>query len=261
MTTHGAFAWSERAVREALGLPAGSGNATYTGISTDTRTISSGSLFVALAGERFDAHDFLDSAAKAGAAAAVVRLNTPPVPGLPLIEVPDTLQAYGMLARARRRQIAGPVVAITGTNGKTSTKEMVAAVLRTRWRTHATRANLNNLVGVPQTILEAAARYRGAGHRGGSQPAGRNCALPGDHRAQGFRSSPTPPPATWRDSAPSRAWSPKSWSWCAMSRSAFVGTNPPTIADRSRALGAGKRRDHRAQPGGHRCPQSVIGGR
>ena len=68
--------WSERAVREALGLPPGSGKATYTGISTDTRTISKGALFVALAGERFDAHDYLDAAAAAGATGMVVRRGT-----------------------------------------------------------------------------------------------------------------------------------------------------------------------------------------
>src|SRR5262249_52295414 len=69
--------------------------------------------------------------------------------------VDDTLRAYGWLARAWRRRIGGPVVAITGTNGKTSTKELLRAVLGTRHRVSATRANLNNLVGVPQTILEA----------------------------------------------------------------------------------------------------------
>jgi UDP-N-acetylmuramoyl-tripeptide--D-alanyl-D-alanine ligase len=79
------------------------------------------------------------------------------VPGLVLFEVPDTLRAFGFLARARRRSLTGPVIAITGTNGKTSTKEMLAAVLRTRYVTYATRANLNNLVGVPLTILEAPA--------------------------------------------------------------------------------------------------------
>jgi UDP-N-acetylmuramoyl-tripeptide--D-alanyl-D-alanine ligase len=72
-----------------------------------------------------------------------------------MFEVPDTLVAFGLLARARRRRIKGPVIAVTGTNGKTSTKEMLAAVLRTRYTTYATRANLNNLVGVPLTILEA----------------------------------------------------------------------------------------------------------
>jgi UDP-N-acetylmuramoyl-tripeptide--D-alanyl-D-alanine ligase len=127
----------------------------FTTISTDTRALGPGALFVALSGERFDAHDFLPQAAAAGAVAAVVRTGTAPVPGLSLLKVPDTLRAFGALARARRAKLPGPVVAITGTNGKTSTKEMLAAALRTRYTTHATRANLNNLVGVPLTILEA----------------------------------------------------------------------------------------------------------
>jgi UDP-N-acetylmuramoyl-tripeptide--D-alanyl-D-alanine ligase len=112
-------------------------------------------LFVALVGDRFDGHDYISAAAAAGATGAVVRHGTPPVAGLVLFEVDDTLRAFGRLARARRRNLEGPVVAVTGTNGKTSTKEMLAAVLSTRYRTYATRANLNNLIGVPLTILEA----------------------------------------------------------------------------------------------------------
>jgi UDP-N-acetylmuramoyl-tripeptide--D-alanyl-D-alanine ligase len=146
---------SERWVRETLGLEGGSEAIEYEAISTDTRALPVNSLFVALAGERFDGHAFLEQAQAAGALGAVVRTGTPAVEGLSLHEVPDTLVAYGDLARARRRAIAGPVVAVTGTNGKTSTKEMLAAALRTRFRTHATRLNLNNLVGVPQTILGA----------------------------------------------------------------------------------------------------------
>jgi UDP-N-acetylmuramoyl-tripeptide--D-alanyl-D-alanine ligase len=131
--------------------------ATFSGISTDTRTLQAGALFVALSGDRFDGHNHLPAALAAGATGAIVRRGTPPVTGLSLFEVPDPLRALGLLARARRRAFSGPVVAVTGTNGKTSTKEMLAAVLRTRCRTHATRANLNNLVGVPLTILEAPA--------------------------------------------------------------------------------------------------------
>jgi len=151
--------WSESAVRGALGLelPPGRNPATFSGISTDSRSVSTGALFVALEGERFDGHDHLSSAAEAGAIGAIVRRGTPPVRGVMLFEVADTLRAFGLLARARRRLLEGPVVAVTGTNGKTSTKEMLAAVLRTRYATYATRANLNNLVGVPLTILEAPA--------------------------------------------------------------------------------------------------------
>jgi UDP-N-acetylmuramoyl-tripeptide--D-alanyl-D-alanine ligase len=129
----------------------------FSGISTDSRTVQTGALFVALTGERFDGHDHLAAALAAGAKGAVVRNSTPAVPGLAFFEVSDTLGAFGLLARYRRRSITGPVVAVTGTNGKTSTKEMLRAVLGTRYKTYATRANLNNLVGVPLTILEAPA--------------------------------------------------------------------------------------------------------
>jgi UDP-N-acetylmuramoyl-tripeptide--D-alanyl-D-alanine ligase len=147
--------WTAGSVRAALGLPAAASDEVYPAISTDTRSLETGALFVALAGERYDGHDHLQAARAAGARAAIVRHGTPAVEGLALIQVDDTLRAYGDLAHARRKEVSGPVIAITGTNGKTSTKEMVAAVLRTRFRTHATRLNYNNLVGVPLTILEA----------------------------------------------------------------------------------------------------------
>jgi UDP-N-acetylmuramoyl-tripeptide--D-alanyl-D-alanine ligase len=143
-------------VEEALGVVATSPAArTFTRILTDTRTIEAGALFVALVGERFDGHDYLEAAVAAGATGVVVREGARVPAGVTAFHVPDTLRALGLLARARRRDIKGPVVAITGTNGKTSTKEMLAAVLATRHRVYATRANLNNLVGVPTTILEA----------------------------------------------------------------------------------------------------------
>ena len=146
--------WTGDFVRRAIGA-AGGPSRDYGEISTDTRRLGIGALFVALVGERFDGHDHLPAAREAGAAAAIVRRGTSPVAGLHLYEVSDTLIAYGQLARARRQMVTGPVVAITGSNGKTSTKEMTAAVLRTRFRAHATRFNLNNLVGIPQTILAA----------------------------------------------------------------------------------------------------------
>lgn len=142
-------------VEDILSLPATAGDVEYSAVVTDTRAMPAGALFVALPGERFDGHDFLAAARDSGATGAIVRAGTPPVAGLRLHPVPDTVRAYGWLARARRRDVPGPVVAVTGTNGKTSTKEMLAAVLATRYRTHATRMNLNNLVGVPQTILGA----------------------------------------------------------------------------------------------------------
>jgi UDP-N-acetylmuramoyl-tripeptide--D-alanyl-D-alanine ligase len=147
-------AWTSARVADVLGTtqPA---QATYAGVTTDTRQLAPGELFVALAGERFDAHTFLGQARDKGAGAAVVRRGTPRVDGLPLFEVADTLVALGALARARRRQLppGSPVVAVTGSSGKTSTKELIRAVLATTYRVHATGGNLNNLVGVPLTLL------------------------------------------------------------------------------------------------------------
>jgi UDP-N-acetylmuramoyl-tripeptide--D-alanyl-D-alanine ligase len=151
--------WSENAVRLALSMAPVSEwePVTFTTISTDTRALIPGALFVALEGERFDGHDHLLAALAAGATGAVVRDGTPDIPGLLLFRTEDTLRGFGLLAHARRMGMNGPVLAVTGTNGKTSTKEMLRAALSIRYRTYATRANLNNLVGVPLTILEAPA--------------------------------------------------------------------------------------------------------
>jgi UDP-N-acetylmuramoyl-tripeptide--D-alanyl-D-alanine ligase len=149
--------WPASAVRAALDLaplPEAEPEI-YAGISTDSRSLAPGALFVALEGERFDGHDHLAAAAAAGATGAVVRKSTPAVGRLALYRVDDTLRAFGRLAHYRRMALDGPVIAVTGTNGKTSTKEMLLRVLSQKYRTYATRANLNNLVGVPQTILEA----------------------------------------------------------------------------------------------------------
>lgn len=146
--------WTSARVGEALEQPA-PGSASFTGIVTDTRHLAGGELFVALSGERFDGHDFLEQARIGGAAAAVVRRGTPPVPGFPLYVVDDTRLALGRLARARRRGLPQdmPVIAITGSTGKTSTKELVRAALAARYHVHATAGNLNNEIGVPLTLL------------------------------------------------------------------------------------------------------------
>ncbi|NIN11397.1 MAG: UDP-N-acetylmuramoyl-tripeptide--D-alanyl-D-alanine ligase [Gemmatimonadales bacterium] len=146
--------WTSERVARVLGTPSAP-QQSFPSISTDTRSMEPGALFVALVGERFDAHEFLGEAKARGASGAVVRRGTPPVDGLVLFEVEDTLSALGALARDRRHGIRGPVVAVTGTNGKTATKEMLARAVETRWHTHATRGNLNNLVGVPLTVLSA----------------------------------------------------------------------------------------------------------
>jgi UDP-N-acetylmuramoyl-tripeptide--D-alanyl-D-alanine ligase len=145
--------WSARRVAKALGVGYDGPDASFAQVSTDTRTVPRGALFVALAGERFDAHAFLADAVAKGAAGLVVRRGTPAPAGAAVFEVEDTLIALGQLATVRRRAVPGPVVAVTGTNGKTTTRQMLAAALGARWRTHATAGNLNNLVGVPLTLL------------------------------------------------------------------------------------------------------------
>jgi UDP-N-acetylmuramoyl-tripeptide--D-alanyl-D-alanine ligase len=156
------FAWTVAAVREALGHtgiadPADAGRR-FRGISTDTRTLLEGDLFVALEGPRFDGHDYVAVAAERGATGAVVRRVPAARPeGFLLFPVPDTLEALGALAHYRRLRLPARVVAITGSSGKTTTKEILRAAVEGSLRTHATRANLNNRIGVPLTLLEAPA--------------------------------------------------------------------------------------------------------
>ena len=121
---------------------------------TDTRSLQSGDLFVALVGEQFDGHNYLAPAVAAGAAAVVVsRAEAAKGLGVPAYVVRDTRAALGALGRFRRRAWNGPVVGVVGTNGKTSTKELIRAALDSRLEVHATHLNLNNLIGVPQTLL------------------------------------------------------------------------------------------------------------
>ncbi len=121
-------------------------------ISTDTRKLAKGSLFVAVRGESFDGHDFVPDAAAHGAAAVLVA--RPPAAAVPAIVVADTVLALGELARAHRAKFAGPVVAITGSNGKTTTKELCARVLEAAGRrVRRTPGNLNNHIGLPLSIL------------------------------------------------------------------------------------------------------------
>ncbi len=152
--------WTLARLREALApmllAPAPEGDAPVASICTDTRAIGPGDCFVALVGERFDAHDFLAEAVARGAAALVVNAGRSGADlRAPVFRVSDTLAAFGALARHRRRAWAanGRVVGIGGSNGKTTTKELVRGALGGTRRVHATRANLNNLVGVPQTLL------------------------------------------------------------------------------------------------------------
>jgi UDP-N-acetylmuramoyl-tripeptide--D-alanyl-D-alanine ligase len=153
---------SVKEILEATGgvLLAGSPEGTFATFSTDTRTLKPGALFFALKGERFDGQAFLAEAAARGAAGAVVAGSPaegvrPPV----LLRVRDTGHALGEVAGLWRRRHKVQVVAVTGTNGKTTTKEMVAAVLAERYRVLASPGNLNNLVGVPLALFRLAPEH------------------------------------------------------------------------------------------------------
>jgi UDP-N-acetylmuramoyl-tripeptide--D-alanyl-D-alanine ligase len=135
-----------------------------TGVSTDTRAVAQGQLFVALHGERFDAHDFLAQAAESGAAALLVADETKLPAGVSAVVVDDTRIALGRLAAAWRAQFKLPVIAVTGSNGKTTTKEMVAAILKAAFgdAVLATRGNFNNDIGLPITLLGMTGEHRAA---------------------------------------------------------------------------------------------------
>ena len=137
----------------------GSGLGVVRTVSTDTRSIQPGQLFVALRGERFDGHDFLEIALKQGAAAALVEKVDHSLADFPQIQVPDSLLGLQDLARSYRAEVSIPIVGITGSNGKTSTKEMVAAVLGERFRVIKTLGNLNNHIGVPLSVLRFEKRH------------------------------------------------------------------------------------------------------
>lgn len=126
-------------------------------ISTDSRSIQPGSVFVALRGSRFDGHEFVRQTIEQGAMAAVVdrQFSDPDLPpDFPLLIVEDTLQAYQQIGQGWRRQFQIPVIAVTGSVGKTTTKELIAAVLSQYGRVLKTQANYNNEIGVPKTLLE-----------------------------------------------------------------------------------------------------------
>ncbi|MCL5266841.1 MAG: UDP-N-acetylmuramoyl-tripeptide--D-alanyl-D-alanine ligase [Bacteroidetes bacterium] len=127
-------------------------------VSTDSRVVSAGQVFFALRGEKFDGHNFVSDAVKRGASCAVVdrkwlRRNKRLAGILPLVAVDDTTAALGDLARIYRRKFGMPVIAVGGSNGKTTTKEMIAKVLGRKFRVAKTLGNHNNQVGVPQTIF------------------------------------------------------------------------------------------------------------
>lgn len=126
----------------------------FKGISTDTRKTQPGDLFIALKGERFDGHDYLPAALESGAAGVVVSREDINAPGdIIRFVVNDTLEALQRIGRFQRQRFDIPLIAITGSNGKTSTKDMLAAVLSARYKVLKTEANFNNEIGLPQTLL------------------------------------------------------------------------------------------------------------
>jgi len=135
-----------------------------TGVSTDTRTIVPGNVFFALRGERFDGHKFIDQAVQAGAAAVVVdSLDDPSAAGgSAVLEVKDTLLGLQRLALWHRGRLNADVIAITGSNGKTTTKDFTTGVLRRKFPVSATLGNLNNHIGLPLSVLSATAGHRAA---------------------------------------------------------------------------------------------------
>ena len=153
------------AVSAILGARLVGASVPFTRVTTDTRTLQRGDLFVALAGERFDGHDFVAAAFERGAAAALVADARADALGGNLVAVPDPLAALARLAAHWRRQFALPVAVIVGSNGKTTVKEMLAAILRAAFGDDAvlaTQGNLNNSIGLPLTVLGLRAHHRAA---------------------------------------------------------------------------------------------------
>jgi len=152
------FHWTLEAIANAAQGRLHGHDGNVTGISTDTRHIGPGQVFVALVGERFDGHDFIAQACEQGAIAVVVSKQVECA--CAQIVVQDTRIALGLIAKAWRQQFSIPVIAITGSNGKTSVKEMLSAIMSVRHHTLSTQGNLNNDIGVPLTLLRLRAEHR-----------------------------------------------------------------------------------------------------
>ena len=156
--------WLLSQVAQTLGARMIGADVALTAVSTDTRGVAAGQLFIALRGARFDAHDFLDQAVASGAAALLVADESKLPAGVSALVVDDTLLALGRLAAAWRAQFSLPLIAVTGSNGKTTTKEMIAAILKAQFgdAVLATRGNFNNDIGLPITLLGLNATHRAA---------------------------------------------------------------------------------------------------
>jgi UDP-N-acetylmuramoyl-tripeptide--D-alanyl-D-alanine ligase len=142
-------------------------NVTFCGVSTDSRSIAAGELFVALRGENFDGHEFVAAAQMRGAVAAIVAADAAEslrALGLPLLQVAETRLSLGALAADWRSRFTLPMIAVTGSNGKTTTKEMIASILQAAFAEAvlSTQGNYNNDIGLPLTLLRLNATHRAA---------------------------------------------------------------------------------------------------
>jgi UDP-N-acetylmuramoyl-tripeptide--D-alanyl-D-alanine ligase len=132
----------------------------FTGICTDTRKVDPHDLFISLVGEKFDGHDFIEQAMAKGASGIITsRLDIVIPPNITVILVPDTLQALQRLAWFHRKRFTIPIIGITGSNGKTTTKDMIAAVLSSKLNVLKTQGNFNNEIGLPLTLLQLTAQH------------------------------------------------------------------------------------------------------
>ena len=130
--------------------------------ATDTRTMEAGSLYFAIRGERFDGHQFIEKAFEKGASIVVSEISYSPPPGCAVIIVKDTVKALGDLARRYLEAFPVPVVGITGSTGKTSTKDMIAQLLSTQYVVHKTMGNFNNHIGLPLSVLSLTRNHTAA---------------------------------------------------------------------------------------------------
>lgn len=153
------FTLAEAAVWVRVSEPEGAAAVVCQGVSTDTRSIREGDLFVALRGERFDAHKFVSQAKQSGAVAAVVDVAVADA-GVPQLVVEDTVEALAALAAAQRNESHARFVAVTGSSGKTTVREMTAAILEAGGPVLVTRGNLNNHIGVPLTLFRLTPKHR-----------------------------------------------------------------------------------------------------
>jgi UDP-N-acetylmuramoyl-tripeptide--D-alanyl-D-alanine ligase len=162
-------------------LRGGGSEAPVRRVCTDSRQAREGDLFVALRGERFDGHDFIAEVARKGVAGVVVERAKAPAaaPGCPLILVEDTRRALGRMAARYREDFTLPLIAVAGSNGKTTTKELLAAVLRERGSTLASEASFNNDIGVPLTLLRLETSHTAAVLEAGTNHPGELPALLG----------------------------------------------------------------------------------